>query len=56
MKTRVLFACTGCGTETTRWQGQCAGCGEWNTLVEMKRARPAKEKRVRVFGDDLRAP
>lgn len=33
-KTKNLFYCKECGTETSKWQGQCPGCGEWNTLVE----------------------
>jgi len=33
-RTRLLFACSSCGNETARWQGQCPGCGEWNSLVE----------------------
>ncbi len=33
-KVRTVFFCTQCGNEAPRWQGQCAACGEWNTLVE----------------------
>jgi len=33
-KTRIRFVCPSCGHEFPRWTGQCAGCGEWNTLVE----------------------
>ncbi len=33
-KTRIRFLCPSCGHEAPRWSGQCAGCGEWNTLVE----------------------
>src|SRR5436305_5838997 len=29
-----VYACSACGHESARWAGQCAGCGEWNTLVE----------------------
>ena len=32
---RVRFACTDCGNDTPKWQGQCPACGAWNTLVEM---------------------
>lgn len=28
------FACTACGAVQKRWSGQCAACGEWNTLEE----------------------
>ncbi len=33
-KAKNIFYCKECGTETGKWQGQCPGCGEWNTLVE----------------------
>lgn len=33
-KAKNLFYCKECGTEVSKWQGQCPGCGEWNTLVE----------------------
>ncbi len=33
-KAKSLFYCKECGTEVPKWQGQCPGCGEWNTLVE----------------------
>ena len=33
-KAKVAFVCADCGAEHTKWQGQCATCGEWNTLRE----------------------
>ena len=33
-KVRSQFACTNCGTVTSRWQGRCDSCGAWNTLQE----------------------
>ncbi len=31
---KSLYACQSCGATSPKWQGQCPGCGEWNTLVE----------------------
>jgi DNA repair protein RadA/Sms len=31
---RAGYVCQSCGTASPRWTGKCAGCGEWNTLVE----------------------
>jgi DNA repair protein RadA/Sms len=28
------FICQNCGAASSRWQGKCDACGEWNTLVE----------------------
>lgn len=33
-KTKTVFYCTECGNESPKWQGRCAACGAWNTLVE----------------------
>jgi DNA repair protein RadA/Sms len=33
-KARSVYTCTECGASSPKWQGQCPGCGQWNTLVE----------------------
>ena len=33
-KTKTVFACTECGGQTLKWQGQCPHCTAWNTLLE----------------------
>ncbi|WP_298686423.1 DNA repair protein RadA [uncultured Sphingomonas sp.] len=33
-KVTKRFVCQACGGVSSRWQGQCADCAEWNTLVE----------------------
>jgi DNA repair protein RadA/Sms len=32
-KSKEVYVCQSCGTSFPKWQGQCAGCGEWNTLA-----------------------
>lgn len=34
MKTNVVFVCSECGYETSKWLGRCSSCGQWNTLTE----------------------
>ena len=34
VKTKRRYVCQACGSVSSRWQGQCADCEEWNTLVE----------------------
>ena len=34
-KARSRYVCRDCGHEALAWSGQCAGCGEWNTLDEV---------------------
>ena len=33
-KAKTIFSCTECGATASKWQGQCPGCGVWNTMVE----------------------
>ena len=33
-KAKTIYACTECGGQTLKWQGQCPHCQAWNTLVE----------------------
>jgi len=33
-KVKTTFFCQNCGTQFSKWQGQCSGCKEWNTIAE----------------------
>ena len=33
-KPKSRYVCQACGSVASRWQGQCADCSEWNTLVQ----------------------
>src|SRR5579871_1067896 len=33
-KPKRRYVCAACGSVAQRWQGQCADCGEWNSLSE----------------------
>ena len=33
-KTKTVFFCTNCGTESPKWLGRCPGCGAFNTMEE----------------------
>lgn len=33
-KPQKRYVCQACGSVASKWAGQCADCGEWNTLVE----------------------
>ncbi len=32
-RSKEVFVCQSCGGSSPQWQGQCAVCGEWNTLA-----------------------
>jgi DNA repair protein RadA/Sms len=46
-KSKEVFVCQNCGVSSPKWQGQCAGCGEWNTLIaELQASRKPLAARV----------
>lgn len=36
VKAKTAYVCSDCGAEYSKWQGQCASCGAWNTIKEFK--------------------
>jgi len=34
MKTKVVFVCQNCASQSPKWQGRCPNCGSWNSFVE----------------------
>lgn len=41
-KVKTTFFCQSCGTQFSRWQGQCTACKAWNTIVEEIVTKPEK--------------
>lgn len=37
-KVKTVYICTACGAVSSKWGGQCADCGAWNTLQESVQA------------------
>lgn len=35
-KTKSTYVCGVCGYETSKWNGKCPNCGEWNTFEEVE--------------------
>ena len=40
-KPKQRYQCSACAAVSTKWAGQCADCGEWNTLEEAVVAAPS---------------
>src|SRR5205809_1036804 len=49
-KAKTAYACTECGGQSSKWQGQCPHCGVWNTLVETIAATPASRFQALAAG------
>ena len=44
-KEKTVYACTECGGQSLKWQGQCPHCQAWNTLEEtIAEAAPAANR------------
>lgn len=42
-KAKATYVCTDCGSEYSRWLGQCTDCKAWNTISEFRQAKlPAR--------------
>lgn len=33
-KLKSVYICSQCGFESSKWNGKCPSCGEWNTFEE----------------------
>ena len=42
-KIKTTFACANCGAYSNKWAGQCADCGQWNTLTEVIATKSTKK-------------
>ncbi len=43
---KTVYACTACGSEFSKWSGQCADCSAWNTIAESVKAPVSKGPRA----------
>lgn len=41
-KSKSVYICQSCGAQSTRWEGRCPSCSEWNTFVEERAETPAR--------------
>ena len=35
-KVKTVYICSQCGFESSKWNGRCQRCGEWNTFEEQE--------------------
>ena len=50
-KPKTVFVCNECGSESSKWVGQCPVCGAWNSMFEQKVVEFAEDdKRRRTSG------
>lgn len=56
-KVKSVYVCSQCGFETSKWNGKCPSCGEWNTLeeceVSVHKSSGGKVSAVRDISDRI---
>lgn len=50
MKVKTIYSCQHCGSQYSKWQGQCSECQKWNTIVEESNTSEIKQKVVGYAG------
>lgn len=35
-KDKIMYVCSNCGQESTKWLGKCPACNQWNTFKEIR--------------------
>ncbi|MCR8922422.1 DNA repair protein RadA [Dasania sp. GY-MA-18] len=50
-KRKTAYVCNDCGSDYSKWQGQCNDCGAWNTLSEitLAAAKPSNDARFQGY-------
>ena len=48
-KQKTAFVCNECGAEFSKWQGQCAECGAWNSIQEIRLGTATKNSSFRGY-------
>ena len=54
-KKKTAYVCTECGSDHSKWQGQCTDCGQWNTLQEFvvsSSKAPTRDARFEGYAGD----
>jgi len=49
-KSKTAFVCNDCGSDYSKWQGQCTDCGAWNSLSEVRLSPAGKSSSQRFEG------
>ena len=50
-KAKTVYACTECGGQALKWQGQCPHCQSWNTLEETLSDAPTSANRYALIAE-----
>lgn len=49
-RAKTAYVCNDCGSDYSKWQGQCTDCGAWNSLTEVRLGSGAASRAVGYAG------
>ena len=49
------FVCEQCGHRSVKWFGRCPGCGQWDSLTELRDDAAAGAPDITWLGEELRS-
>ena len=52
-KSKTVYVCNDCGSQSAKWQGQCGDCKAWNTLTRLSIEDTARSVRKQGFAGQL---
>jgi DNA repair protein RadA/Sms len=55
-KTKTIFNCTACGSNLSKWSGQCPDCKAWNTVQEFSVPAGGRAAQGKGFAGEKRHP
>lgn len=50
-KTKTVYVCTECGTDSPKWMGKCPSCSAWNSFQEHKIEKKKSPRSIQEFPD-----
>lgn len=53
-KSKTVYICSNCGSNHSKWMGQCTSCHEWNTLIE-EIVQPQKNQKTPYLNTNTKA-
>ena len=56
MKNKIVFFCSECGNESSKWTGKCLACGAWNTMIEQKVTKQSSVKDSTIIKTETSKP
>ncbi|MDA3952764.1 MAG: DNA repair protein RadA [Bacteroidales bacterium] len=54
-KSKAVYFCKNCGTESSKWIGKCLSCGEWNTYIEHVVTKSGKQSQA-FYESEMQIP